>query len=368
MQDKESLNKLATHIQQKEVWREKQTTNFVNIATRYENLTEIDDSPKNFGFSLETSPKNFIDGISPKASKQKLLLSSIGNNQNETFSFEKSHKKISWKNVLNVNGQGPSESNSNQVGLKNIKPKKEEKLKILNFQQKSLIQKKADFDKSYAKLQKKLTRTLDEKEAEERELHLDYNLDEIYDECLNFTGKGLRPLNQSLSKINVLNFNIQSGESSPLNWNTSKSKEYVDEIKPEPFVNQTNAIGKRSLMHRDLKYRLIKKLGIDKLFTHNNLEESKSPHILSIDSKDTIKHNNNFKIFQTPRDSKIMLEKLQYEKGLDTKTQLKENKNSKLNFSTNDSFIKENNDENSPLKASRSIYQKILRFTGNGDD
>ena len=320
----------------------------MNITSQYEKASEAEfyNQKQILQSFTEPSPKKWEELNSEQDSKQKTLFSSFTDKVSHNISFESRHKSFILK------------KNSKDTLFKAERSKKEEKFKILNFQQKSLIQKKSEFDRSYAKLQKKLIKTLDEKEIEEREVKqiFDSSGYEGHDDCLNFTKKGLWPLNQSLSKITALN--LESLDNSPSAWNTSKSRDLFDFNKIDLIMNQKHSFEKKSPLHKDLKYRLIKKLGIDKLFHQREGENNKSQASPTIDSNDQIKRSFDSKQFQP----------LDYLKTFSESLVQKSNLKKHIIFNDpNESFQKKSENDSSPLKASRSIYKKILRFAENND-
>ena len=253
--------------------------NYVNIINYYGKFSDVD-KPSPIPILPELSPKNWREfnsfkspDMSPPNKTLKAILSpprhqrlpAITSGENTPSKKRMSRHQTSTSPKSNNYSINLKKSESNN-GL--------EKFKILSFEQKSLLQKKTELNHSYAKLQRKLTRLIEAKEEEEGINNLDVSggvggttvdQEEDFDYELNFI-KGKTSQNNSPLRLNTLAADsvysdyVATEESSPLKSNgESVTSPYRRKIK--------------SHLHESLKYKLIKKLGIDKLY-HNQTETS----------------------------------------------------------------------------------------------
>ncbi len=381
VKDRQSLKRLAAHIMQKEVTRENRTMNYVNINTYYGGFPDHVRSPP-IPILPELSPKNWpelnsfksADSISPNKGLKSILtptrphlLPSLiqNNNSSENTPKSKPNKKLTRTQTSSSPPPSffkPVESN----GL--------ERFKILNFEQKSLLQKKSEFNQSYAKLQRKLTKMLDAKEEEEEAAATNF---------IDMSGQG--QVDQENDCNYELNF-IKKGDNSPsrlqaLAVETVESNYSVTEENspwlpsPKQGVVSPHRRKIKSHLHESLKYKLIKKLGIDKLYQSQTENSEIEPTHASFQSE--IPRSPSVIKFQVVGTTNVQSPRSSTNSGI-----LKKMQNRSVNFnsissevsrssfhSQNRSQIGSNNGSRiAEKKASKSIYGKIHQIIGSNKE
>lgn len=376
MKDRQSLKRLAAHIMQKEVSRENRTMNYVNINTYYGSFADHDKSPP-IPILPELSPKNWpdlnsfknADTVSPHKGLKFILtptrpklLPSLSHNSSEITPKSKSTKKLTRNQT----------SSSPPPSIYKSEADEFERFKILNFEQKSLLQKKSEFNQSYAKLQRKLTKMLDAKDQEAATNFFDASEQgqvDQEDDCsyeLNFvrngkTSQGHSPLGLQTLVAETVESNYSATEENS-HWLPSPNKALVS-----PHRRKI-----RSHLHESLKYKLIKKLGIDKLYQSQTESseilptqgsfQSEIPQSPTVIKFKAVGPNN----VQSPRSSTNsgILKKMQ-NRSFNFNSASSEV--SRLSFhSQNRSQIGSNNGSRIvEKKASKSIYGKIHQIIGS---
>ena len=294
MKDPQTLEKLTSHIQQKEMWRESYANNYVNINSLYTTDHEAEKTTKNSksatvipnrssiqwkdAYSIvanqSSDPKsNKLTKLFERMSSKKLTPTNHTSNKSYTIYKDQSFsRKIA----------SPSPTPGNQASILNFKrseSKEREQFQILSFEQKSPSKKKSELEATYSRFQRRLDRILttqqpNVKQREQTpqlehqnssELNNQLQLEKLKkavldDDCLedfslNFTRNGLPIHSQASLHLPNLPLELTEANDSLMvaGYGFKDSKEMREVESPE--MNEGLKLNEHALQ----KYKLIKK-------------------------------------------------------------------------------------------------------------
>ena len=283
------------------MWRESHANNYVNInslyTSDYEGEKTIKDSklvtvlPNRSSmqwkdiYSLPVSPSSKLTN---KKLSQLLERTSSTKGRPTNHTSNKSHtihKESSFSRKI-ASPSPPPGNQGNTLTLKRSESKDRERFQILSFEQKSPLKRKSELEATYSRFQKRLDRILTRQQSdlkqqeqlsqpenqEYSELNNQLQLEKLKkavrdDDCLedfslNFTRNGLPIHSQASLHLPLLPMEyIEANDSLMVAGYGFKDSKETKEIE-SPGINE----GLKVNVHDLLKYKLIKKLKIDRLY------------------------------------------------------------------------------------------------------